>query len=213
MGTIKRVLVWTLLAAAIPMLRGYAPQINDTTTNTGGIVTQQTADCPVIFWGDSRTVGMSYSVEKNDNEYFVAKSEMGYQWFVQSIETARMQVTQKTAVVINFGVNDLIDYEKYSEKINELQRLWPCKIYYMSVNPVDDERLSAKGSTLTNELIDEFNTKIQGLLSPEITYIDTNAYMKASGYKTTDGLHYDKETYQKIHDYCIQEINKSLGER
>ena len=52
-----------------------------------------------------------------------------------------------------------------------------------------------------NSSIDTFNSKLKSGLSSNITYIDTNNYMKKNGFTATDGLHYDSATSKKVYNY------------
>ena len=37
--------------------------------------------------------------------------------------------------------------------------------------------------------------------SDKVKIIDSNSYLKESGFSTVDGLHYDDTTYNKIYNY------------
>ena len=39
-----------------------------------------------------------------------------------------------------------------------------------------------------------------------VRIIDTNSYLKSTGFNTVDGLHYDDSTYKKIYDYIKSNV-------
>ncbi|MDO4271378.1 MAG: hypothetical protein Q4C83_00100 [Candidatus Saccharibacteria bacterium] len=164
-------------------------------------------DGKFIWVGDSRTEGMSQAINKDENEW-VAKASTGYDWFNSE---AAAKVTkalgnkdqaEDTTIVFNFGVNDLDNADKYKTKLNELAKGdWKNakKIIVMSVNPVDDTKAKAGGSSATNSAIEEFNKKIKNGLDSKIEYKDIYSQIKDK-IKTDDGIHYDNSTYEEIYD-------------
>lgn len=100
----------------------------------------------------------------------------------------------KTAIVINLGVNDLRTYElkasgmtasavaqKYiqymSRNVVPLAQQYNCDLYYVSVNPVDEEVLSVHSQRKMKD-IERFNSKICiGLGAVDFQYIDTCTYL------------------------------------
>ena len=112
-------------------------------------------------------------------------------------------ITDRTAVVINMGVNDLANAERYAEYVNELYSRWTgrgAKVWYMSVNPVGPQ------ASVTNEQIDEFNSTMREKLGSGIKWIDTNSMLMQQGFTAGDSLHYDEKTYQKIYDYVFRAL-------
>ena len=163
----------------------------------------------IIFNGDSRTVGMQHTVTEDEDSVYVAESNQGYAWFVQNLDRVKASVTSNCVIIINFGVNDLVDAPHYVEKINELQKEVSCEVYFMSVNPVDDDILAGKGNGLRNFMIEEFNETMKSELGEDVGYIDSYAYLMQEGYETMDGLHYSADTYRKIHNYCTQQVSQT----
>lgn len=153
-----------------------------------------------VFVGDSRYVGMSEF--KQDGDVFLARNNMGYDYLVEQLPNIYSVCDENTALIVGLGVNDMnYGRDKYIAKLNELADQLDCQIYYMSVNPVDETKGAANGYTVWNSKIDEFNAKLKSSLSEKIIYIDTNSYLKQMTFTTTDGLHYNKGTYQLIYDY------------
>ena len=77
-----------------------------------------------VFMGDSRTVGMERSVEDKENEVYLCKGSMGYDYLVNTAwpefeVTVEENPEKEINAVINFGVNDLKNEEKYAAFINE----------------------------------------------------------------------------------------------
>lgn len=155
----------------------------------------------IIFVGDSRTVGMDKIVKFSDNENFykVAEVGKGYDWLISEalpkidkIETQSVDCTE----VYLLGVNDLGNIDKYTEWFKE--RSIDHNIVVVSVNPVEDCK------TVSNYSISNFNAK---LAESGVNYIDTNTVMQDIPYKkTTDGLHYNRKTYQYLYKILLTSL-------
>ena len=52
-----------------------------------------------------------------------------------------------------------------------------------------------------NEMIDKYNMLMRAGFSDKVRIIDSNSYLKESGFSTVDGLHYNDTTYNKIYNY------------
>lgn len=166
---------------------------------------------------------------------FVAQSGEGLVWFKKEGEKKlwRMLNTKKgkTAIVFNLGVNSLSGSsyvaKEYIEYMNELAVKLKKKnvdLYYMSVNPLNSEQFAwYKENHETDyrkkyeSVIREFNQKIKSGLAKSYTYIDTYSYLMKYGYVTArfygstrsdDGIHYTAQTYKRILNYVIRELNK-----
>lgn len=150
-------------------------------------------DYNYVFLGDSRFVGMSNCKESNDT--FICKVGEGYNYFCKNISN----ISENDIVIIGFGVNDLGNIDKYIELANSLTN----EVYYLTVNPVDEQKERENGYSVTNQQIDEFNNKLKANAT-NYKVIDTNSYLKQIGFSTTDGLHYDNATYIKIYEYIKQ---------
>lgn len=185
---------------------------NNGNSNSGGGANK------IIFIGDSRTVQM-YAYLSNDwdganytsggvhvvgSDVYVAQSSMGLNWMKSTGVPAVKQYFQSgSAIVILMGVNDLYNASNYISYLNSNVSSWSssgAKVYFASVMPCNG---SYSGH---NSKIDNFNTKLKSGLDSSIGWIDTNAYLVSSGYKTTDGLHYEGTTYRKIHDYIKSKV-------
>lgn len=154
----------------------------------------------IVWVGDSRTVGMKNNID-GENNFWVAQTGEGYKWFTEkAIYQAKhaLKEGEGYTVVFNLGVNDLDNVDKYIDTLNELQDgEWSNagQIIVLSVNPVDE----TKHKNVKNKQIEEFNNKMKTKLKKKIKYVDT--YSQLLGHiGTDDGLHYDKNTYQKIYD-------------
>ena len=172
----------------------------------------------IVFIGDSRTVQMyayltnnwstpNYSnggVHNVDGDIFVAQGSMGLDWMKKTgIPAAQQYFSQGTAIVILMGVNDLHNADNYISYVNENVSSWTSNgssLYFATVNPC-----SGSYSHL-NSNIDSFNSKIKSGLPSSVKIIDTNAYLVSNGYKTTDGLHYDKTTSDMIYNYIKNNV-------
>ena len=84
-------------------------------------------------------------------------------------------------------------------------------LYILSINPIFEKRLNEtqKYNTRTNKKIEEFNKEIIKKInnSKEGNIYYCNAYDKLK-FKSDDGIHYIKETNEKIIDYIINDCIK-----
>ena len=190
----------------------------------------------VIFVGDSRTEFME-NVLKGMGETaikhvkFVCLKGQGLDWFTTTGWTKLYSMVQhdtnsilskKTAVIFNFGVNDLSKYEKYVDYYNWIAPQLTskgCELYFMSVNPINRLMLSNAGRADRSEAaLRTFNAYMQANLNSAYNYIDMYSYLKSTGYSFAsdhygtgtidDGLHYTTRTYKRIYAKCMDSLKQ-----
>ena len=164
----------------------------------------------ITIVGDSRMVGLcGYKWYKNDNGSCIAKVSMGYNWLVNTAipSVNKLSNDKKKNIVLNLGVNDLGNINKYLSKYKELStKTWKnYNIFLLSVNPTrgNYDHLNTK--------INSFNSKLKAFANNynNVTYCDSASFLKSNGFGTSDGLHYNEGTskiiysqiYKCIHDY------------
>ena len=188
----------------------------------------------VIFVGDSRTVRMELTLRKQfgtDSSIlrdidFVSREGMGIEWLktqgyqqILSLAETYYSVWRPTAVIFNLGVNDpgrAAEYISYYEEIAEILQRKNCKLFFMSVNPVNSKTIEyfGKNSIRTEAVIRRFNAAVSSGIAGNYSYIDTYSYLMQNGYGTNyggsgtdvaydDGLHYTTKTYKRIFEYCL----------
>ena len=195
----------------------------------------------VIFVGDSRTNSMRLALERDipkeqlKNTGFAARNGAGLKWFKSDGYGQLMKEISSTrgkpaAIVFNLGVNDLkhsgseanFDASKvaktYAAYLKELAGKLQgknCRLFYMSVNPINESMLYKKGSRRESD-IELFNRILQKELKGKYTFIDTNTWMYENGFSTgrletdiDDGVHYTAKTYKRIYNYCLKRINSA----
>ena len=190
----------------------------------------------VIFVGDSRTVRMNQTLRTQNcaanltGVDFVASSSQGLSWFKSSgyqtllnkAKAAGADASCPVAIVFNLGINDL---ENISEYIDFLQQIAPeleglnCRLFYMSLNPINSAMIDKKGLVHREEAdVREFNRRIKSELNGSYVYIDIYSWLLQTGYSTDsgmygqntgvdDGLHYTVNTYKRIFDRCMSIVN------
>lgn len=167
-----------------------------------------------IFIGDSRTVGMKSAVASNKNDIWSAKVGEGYTWMKNTgVPAVEDKIGKNSKVVILMGVNDL-NSNAYITYLNSKSKKWVKKgatVYFVSVNPVDEEKARSNGYTITNSSIVTFNKAMKKGLSSNVKYINT--YSKINSFGTTDGLHYTNETYKKIYNYIKGKNNSEKANK
>ena len=156
----------------------------------------------VILVGDSRFVQMHEAMGETGAKYF-AQNAQGYKWFSETaIPNIDKCVGKGIKIVINLGVNDPGNADKYVALVNAKAAEWTAKgakVYYATVNPVWDNPYTSE------EQVKMINNKlVSGLQGVKI--IDTHTYLMNNGYKLRDGLHYDVPTYQAIYTYIINNL-------
>lgn len=190
----------------------------------------------VIMVGDSRTVRMRQALAAQNcganmnGVRFVSASGQGLKWFkdegyrhlINQIKHIRVSSSKPVAVVFNLGVNDLYRISDYVAFMNEIApelEKMNCKLYYMSVNPINSVMIEKTGRLSLRKEADvrAFNERIKTGLD-DYTYIDTYSWLMQNGFGTSngvngkdssedDGLHYTVKTYKRIYDYCLRYVN------
>ena len=160
-----------------------------------------------IFVGDSRFVGMKDAIEgyTDADVEFVAEVGQGLSWLKKTAPGLYGE-TGKT-IIFNLGVNDLYNISGYVDFYNSMPQdfIENNTLVIMTVNPVDEQREADFGYTVTNAEIESFNNTLKSDVdSLYFKMIDSYTYVKLSAFKTTDGLHYNNETYRLIFDYAIE---------
>ena len=187
----------------------------------------------VIFVGDSRTAGIQATLNKQmsssvtNGVSFVANPGKGLSWFRDTGYAQLIEEIDKTegskpiAVIFNLGVNDLGNagnYVSYMTSIASTLKSKNCKLFYMSVNPINSIMITKAGrGARTEAQVREFNIKIRSGLSLDYKYIDMYSVLMKKGYGTNarydgvddgdDGLHYTTKTFKRIYYYCITYLN------
>lgn len=153
-----------------------------------------------IFVGDSRYVGMKKFADKND--IFIAENGQGFEFLNDNLEKIYEYADENSIVIIGLGVNDYgVNYRNYIKTVNMMANSLECPVYYMLINPVDEEKQVQYGYTVYNEMIDKYNKLMMNGFNSNVRIIDTNSYLKEDGFTAADGLHYDSTTYKKIYNY------------
>ncbi len=171
----------------------------------GDYMVESLPGIPYLFVGDSRTVQLKMAVGSADKAY-IAEIGEGYNYFKS---TALPGITScagnGTRMIINFGVNDLGNADKYIKLVNNNIDTWinaGITVYYAAVTPVGN------CPTVTNAQIEAFNTKLQTELDPRVNWIDGYTYLTQSGFSSPDGLHYSSDTYKSLYSYYMSVINQ-----
>lgn len=190
----------------------------------------------IIFVGDSRTVRMNQTLRTQNcianlaGVDFVASSSQGLSWFqstgyetlLKKVKTAGADASCPVAIVFNLGINDLANISEY---VSYLRQVAPeleglnCRLFYMSLNPINSTMIDKKGLIHREEAdVREFNRRIKSELNDSYVYIDIYSWLVQTGYSTDsgmsgqntgidDGLHYTVNTYKRIFDRSITMVN------
>ena len=164
----------------------------------------------MAYIGDSRTEGMQTAVGASDTVSFCAKVGVGYDHLKDTGSVfAKNKLRGNVVIIFNYGVNDLYNAEKYVKFYKE-NFAKNNNVYYMSINPVDESKLASAGYNINNTnngAISRFNKTLKEFAGNR--YIDTYSMLSEKGFNASDGLHYDKATYIKIHQFVCEAIGAS----
>lgn len=189
----------------------------------------------LVFVGDSRTCGMYTAItgsSTSDNkivyknskktEYYVCKVSQGFSWFKDKAKKeVDKLVTDKTAVVIWLGINDIAGAadnavrdiaKKYAEQTIKFAKDWNCDVYYLAVTPSD---LKLKKDL--NDAAKIFNKTLANQLGTTVKFLDAYSYvekkLKSGDYKTDSSMHvhYDNAGSQGIYNFVKEKVG-SIGE-
>ena len=156
-----------------------------------------------VFVGDSRTVGMGQHL----NLTTIAEIGVGYS-FLQAHRDEILELSGMN-IVFNLGVNDLAHIDDYIEFFQRLPEefCFDNNLYVVSVNPTSGSYASMNGD------IDYFNVQLSDSLPSTIKWIDTCSFLRDAGFGSTDGLHYDQQTYETIANLIYNDVMlyQSLG--
>ena len=159
----------------------------------------------LIFVGDSRVVGMSGV----GGYCYIGLQSIGYSWFTSEGTYMMQDMMAKypdAAVVLCFGVNDPGNIGAYIDYYQTLIDNFPdTSFFMMSVNPVDETQARSCGYSITNGVIEEFNSILKEAFPDR--YLDCYTYLDQSGFGSGDGVHYDAGTYMLIQEYAKFMIN------
>lgn len=155
-----------------------------------------------LFVGDSRTVGMKEIIEEIN-----CIAQVGAKYELISQNDSIIRNTNSDCVVICLGINDYVNSSKYINYANSLGEELRIPVFYVTVNPVDEQKVKEIGYDLSNKYVEEFNEKLKEKAQSYIV-IDTYSYINETGFFARDGLHYDNDTYQRIYDFIMQEVDK-----
>lgn len=166
----------------------------------------------ILYSGDSRTEGMKLALGESSTLKFVCKPGTGYKWLKDTAVGKIKSIVEEnpnTIVIFAFGVNDLPNIDYYTKLYKKFANETKANIWYMSVNPVDSS-VQGPYDSVDNTKIEAFNAKLKSFAGSR--YIDTYNYLLTDGFTAPDSLHYDNDTYKKIHEYCLSAVNGTAPE-
>lgn len=166
----------------------------------------------ILYSGDSRTEGMKLALGESSTLKFVCKPGTGYKWLKDTAVGKIKSIVKEnpnTIVIFAFGVNDLPNIDYYTKLYKKFADEIKANIWYMSVNPVDSS-VQGPYDSVDNTKIEAFNAKLKSFAGSK--YIDTYNYLITDGFTAPDSLHYDNDTYKKIHEYCLSAVNGTAPE-
>ena len=192
----------------------------------------------VILVGDSRSVQLAMNVlnmsatseqgprgnnatvvgTSSDGDYVYAQGSVGLDWLEDKYMVNRLydeikKDPENTAVVFNMGTNDIPGgADPYITYLNDKGKEWVdlgCAVYFLSCNPVNESLYSG----FSNADIENFNNGVKDGMDSSINYLDSYSELKSQLTDTTHfdtmGVHYDKEIYEKIWQFIVDNVKGS----
>ena len=163
----------------------------------------------LIFFGDSRVVGMS---EYAGGYHYVGRVSAGYSYMAGDGYTALTQMMADwpyADIVFCFGVNDPGNVDSYIGFYQSFLAAYPDRrAWFMAVTPVSEVQAAAAGYQIRNAQIEAFNAALQSAFPDR--YIDCYTYLMENGVNTGDGVHYDGTTYAAEQDFTWRTIQEIL---
>lgn len=180
----------------------------------------------IVLVGDSRTTNLGnfvYGMEMIDDylvdaetpegDYILGAGGVGYPWLSEHTSEIEEKLTDGCALVVNMGVNGVPDFHtEIAEWCNEIAEKYKdrgVKVYFMSVNPVNDSLMEYYNYSIRNVDVICFNSIIRTELKG-VTYLDTYSVVRddilGGESSSFDGLHYYESVYRKIRDYTWETI-------
>lgn len=188
--------------------KGYYYKVRAYRKNPGTVVfspyskTEYSGGRSVIVVGDSRTDGLQYHTGSTEVRW-IYKTAAGYKWLKETVvPDLESRLNGNEDVVIWLGVNDVYNVSNYINYINEVTRRWKQKgtnVYIMNVGPVNYDPY------VSNAEIEDFNRKMKNGITGA-KHLDLYGYLRKTGFRTTDGAHYDSATDKKIYSFMMKEI-------
>lgn len=186
------------------------------------------SDC--VFVGDSISTGFSgYGFVSEKNVF--AKTSMRIDlinntpldtFYGNVLVIDALKSANPKNIYVMLGSNGMgwIDDSKmisdYSQFIDEVQSALPsASIYIMSIPPVTAERElkpTVEEGKILNSDINDYNAQLLDLANQKnVHYIDVNSALADSNGKlpsdvSTDGMHFDKNTYVKVVEYILTHV-------
>ena len=207
----------------------YSAPTSENSTDSSVLPTDEPEKTDRIVWvGDSRIIQLGnkvYGIELVDND--LANEETsdgdcilgavgeGYDWLAEHTAEIEDKLTDGCALVVNMGVNGIPDYHsEIAEWCNEIAEKYKdrgVKVYFMSINPVNDKLMKYNNYIIRDVDVVCFNSVIRTELKG-VTYLDTYSEVRddiiGEGSGTYDGLHYNESVYRKIKDYTCKIVKK-----
>ena len=160
----------------------------------------------VIMIGDSRTIGMQKAMAGRPDPFlYIGQSGEGYSWLTD-YALKEMDIAIKAhpswPVVLNLGVNDTELVMDYISLYQSFAGRYPdTSFFYLSVNPLTKESVS-----VTDDEVVIFNRSLK-MAFPE-SYLDSYSVLKREGFESADGVHYSDDTYRRIHEFILDELEE-----
>lgn len=162
-----------------------------------------------LLIGDSRFVGMESTVgsPSDTSVIWVDKVGAGNHFYFEN-ESTIADLDRDTVVIYELGVNDL-DATACIDALTRLRDAGFRSVWFSTVGPVDDAKMTEYGYVVRNAMIVDFNAKVLAKLPDGVGVVDSYGFLTRNGFGSRDGLHYDAPTYQNWFQYLLEHTANS----
>lgn len=178
-------------------------------SNTQVFAQDNSPEFDAIFIGDQHVLEMQ-KFDKDEKNQYLGEEGKGLTWLKQknrSFIDSDVESNSHVFYMIGFNeVKNTYQADAYASYLNaaakEVIKLGG-KAYYVSVNPID----ANKYQTDLNPKIDAWNKVMNEKLSKDITFINTNAYLKKEGFETlNNGYLLNEEGNKKLLSFLLKQV-------
>lgn len=159
----------------------------------------------MLYIGDERTEYLS-KVLVNSSIKYLHEQELRHDTLNNIFNDSFKELIDSGEVkyaILNIGLFDTDKSPSYITYYNDLIKEYPnVDFYFLSVNPVDENKSFEHGIILENKNIEKFNKEIKKEFKDN--YIDTFNYVKDHLLTEEDGIIYIESVYKDIHERVIE---------
>lgn len=135
---------------------------------------------------------------------------------IDLVKEVREKKIKHIAILIGINGSDKRGAKETVKRLEEMKEKTGCHVYYFASFPIVDSKAEKNGYQVRDSRAVSFNKWMkEGLKDTGIEYIDSYSILKKQkNYEsyTWDGIHYQKEMYDKVLDSLFEKIERKKKE-